>query len=123
MKLIPMLKKHNKRLMGWEEIMTKTPKCYPCVERRPGGALITAAKNGYNTVLSNGYYNLMLSVDSHYLNDPLPKNIVLSPEEKARMGGGCYVERTCGAFEHRFKIWPRTAAIAERLWSNDTITT
>jgi hypothetical protein len=23
MKLIPMLKKHNKRLMGWEEIMTK----------------------------------------------------------------------------------------------------
>jgi hexosaminidase len=22
----------------------------------PGGALITAAKNGYNTVLSNGYY-------------------------------------------------------------------
>jgi hexosaminidase len=24
MKLIPMLKKHNKRLMGWEEIMTKT---------------------------------------------------------------------------------------------------
>jgi hypothetical protein len=46
----------------------------------------------------------MLSVDSHYLNDPLPKNIVLSPEEKARiLGGGCYVERTCGAFEHRFK--------------------
>jgi hexosaminidase len=36
MKLIPMLKKHNKRLMGWEEIMTKTcPKThYPCVERR-----------------------------------------------------------------------------------------
>jgi hypothetical protein len=30
-----------------------------------------------------GYYiDLMLSVDSHYLNDPLPKNIVLSPEER-----------------------------------------
>jgi hexosaminidase len=43
-------------------------------------------KNGYNTVLSNGYYiDLMLSVDSHYLNDPLPK-IVLSPEEVANTG-------------------------------------
>jgi hexosaminidase len=51
MKLIPMLKKHNKRLMGWEEIMTKH------VQRRiihawrggnegvtPGGALITAQR-------------------------------------------------------------------------------
>jgi hexosaminidase len=28
----------------------------------------------------------MLSVDSHYLNDPLPKNIVLSPEEGANTG-------------------------------------
>jgi hypothetical protein len=67
--------------------------------------LLLLQKNGYNTVLSNGYYiDLMLSVDSHYLNDPLPKKIVLSPEEKARiLGGGCYVERTCGAFEHRFK--------------------
>jgi hexosaminidase len=48
---------------------------------------ITAKKNGYNTVLSNGYYiDLMLSVDSHYLNDPLPKNIVLSLEEVANTG-------------------------------------
>jgi hexosaminidase len=63
MKLIPMLKKHNKRLMGWEEIMTKTCPKTPLSMRgeevmkvTPGGALITAAKNGYNTVLSNGYY-------------------------------------------------------------------
>jgi hexosaminidase len=27
----------------------------------------------------------MLSVDSHYLNDPLPKNIVLSLEERSRI--------------------------------------
>jgi hexosaminidase len=123
MKLIPMLKKHNKRLMGWEEIIQKTCPKTPLSTRGeevmkgyPGGALITAAKNGYNTVLSNGYYiDLMLSVDSHYLNDPLPKEYCSFSGRKARiLGGGCYVERTCGAFEHRFKIWPRTAAIAER---------
>jgi hypothetical protein len=32
-----------------------------------------------------------------------PQNIVLSLERFLIMGGGCYVERTCGAFEHRFK--------------------
>lgn len=51
-----------------------------------GGALITAAKNGSNTFLSNGYYiDLMLSVDVHYLNNPLPKNIIFTKEEKARI--------------------------------------
>jgi hexosaminidase len=53
----------------------------------PGGALITAAKNGYNTVLSNGYYiDLMLSVDSHYLNDPLPKTLFFLRREGANTG-------------------------------------
>jgi hexosaminidase len=101
MKLIPMLKKHNKRLMGWEEIMTKdmskdalSMRGEEVMKGYPGGALITAAKNGYNTVLSNGYYiDLMLSVDSHYLNDPLPKNIVLSLEERREYWG----RLLCGA--------------------------
>jgi hexosaminidase len=80
-----------------------------------GGALITA-KNGYNTVLSNGYYiDLMLSVDSHYLNDP----VVLSPEEKREYWeGGCYVEQ----LEHRFKNMAQNCT-CERLWSNDTLLT
>jgi hexosaminidase len=68
-----------------------------------------------------GIIDLMLSVDSHYLNDPLPKTLFfLRKKRREYWEGGCYVERTCGAFEHRFKNI-RTAAI-ERLWSNDTIT-
>jgi hexosaminidase len=133
MKLIPMLKKHNKRLMGWEEIMTKDMSKDAIIHAwrggnegvTSGGALITAAKNGYNTVLSNGYYiDLMLSVDSHYLNDPLPKNIVLSPEEKARILGGeaAMWSELAAPLNIDSKIWPRTAAIAERLWSNDSVT-
>jgi hexosaminidase len=81
MKLIPMLKKHNKRLMGWEEIMTKdmskdalSMRGEEVMKGLPRWSALQPAKNGYNTVLSNGYYiDLMLSVDSHYLNDPLPK--------------------------------------------------
>jgi hexosaminidase len=83
-----------------------------------GGALITAAKNGYNTVLSNGYYiDLMLSVDSHYLNDPLQEHCSFSGRKGANTG-----REAAGANLRIQKIWPRTAAIAE-LWSNDTLLT
>ncbi|MDO8316249.1 MAG: family 20 glycosylhydrolase, partial [Flavobacterium sp.] len=129
MKLIPMLKKHNKKLMGWEEIMTENMSKDAIIHawrgtnegQEAGGALIKAAKSGYNTVLSNGYYiDLMLSLESHYMNDPLPKKIILSPEEKARVLGGeaAMWSELVTPLNIDSRIWPRTAAIAERLWSN-----
>jgi hexosaminidase len=129
MKLIPMLKKHNKKLMGWEEIMTKNMSKDAIIHawrgtnegQKAGGALFKAAKSGYNTVLSNGYYiDLMLGLESHYLNDPIPKNIILSPEEKARVLGGeaAMWSELVTPLNIDSRIWPRTAAIAERLWSS-----
>ncbi|MFH6972702.1 beta-N-acetylhexosaminidase [Flavobacterium petrolei] len=128
-KLIPMLKKHNKKLMGWEEIMTENMSKDAIIHawrgtnegQEAGGALIKAAKSGYNTVLSNGYYiDLMLGLESHYLNDPLPKKIILTPEEKARILGGeaAIWSELVTPLNIDSRIWPRTAAIAERLWSN-----
>jgi hexosaminidase len=129
MKLIPMLKKHNKKLMGWEEIMTENMSKDAIIHawrgtnegQEAGGALIKAAKSGYNTVLSNGYYiDLMLGLESHYMNDPLPKKIILSQEEKARVLGGeaAMWSELVTPLNIDSRIWPRTAAIAERLWSN-----
>ena len=129
MKLIPMLKKHNKKLMGWEEIMTENMSKDAIIHawrgtnegQEAGGALIKAAKSGYNTVLSNGYYiDLMLGLESHYMNDPLPKKIILSPEEIARVLGGeaAMWSELVTPLNIDSRIWPRTAAIAERLWSN-----
>ena len=133
MQLIPMLKKHNKQLMGWEEIMTKNLSKDAIIHSWKGSnegiaagqSLVNAVKNGYKTVLSNGYYiDLMLGVENHYLNDPMPKNITLTAEEKARILGGeapMWSElATPTTIDSR--IWPRTAAIAERLWSNENIT-
>ena len=133
MKLIPMLKKHNKKLMGWEEIMTENMSKDAIIHawrgtnegQAAGGALIKAAKTGYNTVLSNGFYiDLMLSIESHYLNNPLPKSISLTLEEKARILGGeaaMWSELTTPV-NIDSRIWPRTAAIAERLWSDESVT-
>ena len=132
MKLVPMLKKHGKQLMGWEEIMTKDMSKNAIIhswkgpnEGLPvGQSVANAAKNGYKTVLSNGYYlDLMQSVNDHYLNDPIPHNSSLTDEEKARILGGeatMWTElATPSTLDSR--IWPRTAAIAERLWSNQNV--
>jgi hexosaminidase len=133
MQLIPMLKKHNKTLMGWEEIMTKDLSKDAIIhswkginEGVPvGQSLANAVKNGYKTVLSNGYYiDLMLGVENHYLNDPMPKNTSLTAEEKARILGGEATMWTELVTPTNIdsRIWPRTSAIAERLWSNENVT-
>jgi hexosaminidase len=132
MQLIPMLKKHNKTLMGWEEIMTKNMSKEAIIhswkgpnEGVPSGqSLANVVKNGHKAVLSNGYYiDLMLGVENHYLNDPMPKNSVFTAEEKARVLGG---EATMWSelvtpITIDSRIWPRTAAIAERLWSDENV--
>ncbi|TPG31363.1 beta-N-acetylhexosaminidase [Flavobacterium pectinovorum] len=133
MQLVPMLKKHGKQLMGWEEILTKNMSKDAIIHswRGPnegmaaGQSLVDAVKKGYKTVLSNGYYiDLMYPVASHYLNDPMPKGVDLTAEEKARILGGEATMWTELATPTTIdsRLWPRTAAIAERLWSAQDIT-
>ena len=132
MQLVPMLKKHGKQLMGWEEIMTKDMSKNAIIhswkgpnEGIPvGQSVANAAKNGYKTVLSNGFYiDLMQSVNDHYLNDPIPKNSTLTTEDKARILGGEATMWTelVSPLTFDSRIWPRTAAIAERLWSSQDV--
>lgn len=133
MQLIPMLKKHNKELMGWEEIMTKNMSKDAIIHSWKGSneglvagkSLVEAVKGGYKTVLSNGYYiDLMYGVEDHYKVDPMPKNVALTDVEKARILGGettMWTELVSPATIDS-RIWPRTAAIAERFWSNESVT-
>lgn len=75
--------------------------------------------------MSNGYYlDLMYPVESHYLNDPMPKGANLTTEEKARILGGEATMWTelVSSTTIDSRLWPRTAAIAERLWSAENIT-
>jgi hexosaminidase len=133
LRLEVILRGYGKKIMGWEEIMTdKMPTTALIHSWRGvnegvagGGSLVVAAKLGFNTVLSNGYYiDLMLPVSEHYLVDPMPINIDLTAEEKARILGG---EATMWSelvtpLTIDSRIWPRTAAIAERFWSSADIT-
>src|SRR5215203_390440 len=108
-------------MMGWDEIFQpELPKDVVIHSWRGTKALAEAARLGYDGVLSNGYYiDLAFPASQHYLNDPLPEGHGLSEAEAAHVLGG---EATMWAewvspetIDSR--IWPRTAAIAERLWS------
>src|SRR5439155_7300587 len=82
--------------------------------------LAGAARLGYDGILSNGsYIGLLHPAADHHLADPIPADSTLSAEERRHVLGG---EATMWSefvtpetIDSR--IWPRTAAIAERLWS------
>ena len=132
-RLEKILAKYNKSLMGWEEIMTPKMSTSALIHSwrginegvPPGQSLVNAAKKGHYTVLSNGYYiDLLQPVSEHYKVDPMPKNYKLTPEEKARILGG---EATMWSelvtpLTIDSRLWPRTAAIAERFWSSEKVT-
>jgi hexosaminidase len=119
--------KHGKTPVGWDEILVPgVPKNIVIQSWRGSEALATAAKEGYRGILSNGYYiDLGWSAARHYAVDPMGgAAAILTPEEKERILGG---EATMWSEYVNWenidsRIWPRTAAIAERYWSPQSTT-
>ncbi len=116
-----LLTKHGKKMVGWDEILQPgTPKNIVIQSWRGPQYLVEAAKKGYRGMLSNGYYiDLIQPAKFHYLNDPIPDSTDLTEEERENILGG---EATMWAElvtpeNVDSRIWPRTAAIAERFWS------
>ena len=125
-RLLKILQKHGKKMIGWDEILQpELPKDVVIHSWRGTAALADAARKGYDGILSNGYYiDLIQPASQHYVPDPVPADSTLTAEEAKHVLGG---EATMWAewvtpetIDSR--IWPRTAAIAERLWSPRTVT-
>jgi hexosaminidase len=120
-RLLKLLEKHGKHMIGWDEILTPDlPRDVVVQSWRGADSLATGARNGYNSILSAGYYlNLMSSAAAHYVVDPLPQASGLTPEQQARILGGeaCMWTEQTTPQDIDSRIWPRAAAIAERLWS------
>src|ERR1044072_8704823 len=120
-RLLKILQKHKKKMIGWDEILQpELPNDVVIHSWRGTAALADAARKGYDGILSNGYYiDLIQPASQHYVSDPLPADSTLTPEEakhilggEATMWGEWVTPETIDS-----RIWPRTAAIAERLWS------
>ena len=113
------LERHGKHLVGWDEVLHPQLPADSVVQSwRGADGISEATKQGFQCIRSHGYYiDLSLSVDEHYLNDPAPEE--LDPAQQSRVLGGeatmwgeWVTPETIDS-----RIWPRSAAIAERFWS------
>jgi hexosaminidase len=114
--------KHGKKMIGWDEVMhPDLPRDIVIHSWRGQKSLAQAAGQGFSGILSNGYYlDLMQHTDQHYLVDPLSGAAdALPPGQKSRILGGeaCEWAELITPENVDARIWPRAAAIAERLWS------
>jgi hexosaminidase len=125
-RLQKILSKHHKIMVGWDEILRPDlPKSIVVQSWRGQESLASAAQQGYSGLLSFGYYlDLMWPASRHYAVDPMSGAASsLTAEQKSRILGGeaCMWGEWISPENIDSRIWPRTAAIAERLWSPENV--
>jgi hexosaminidase len=118
---------HHKITVGWDEVLQpNTPHDVVIQSWRGQKSLADAARRGYRGILSAGYYiDLSQSAAEHYTVDPFVNGTSkLSSEQAANILGGEATMWTelVSSENINTRIWPRTAAIAERLWSSQNVT-
>ncbi|HEY4739728.1 MAG TPA: family 20 glycosylhydrolase [Candidatus Acidoferrales bacterium] len=119
--------KHGKIMIGWDEVLApELPKDIVIQSWRGQKSLAEAAQLGFRSILSFGYYlDYMWPASQHYANDPLSGDAAtLNPEQQRLVLGGeaCMWSEYVTGENIDSRIWPRTAAIAERLWSPQNVT-
>ncbi len=121
-RVLAIVKKHGKKMIGWDEIFhPDLPKDIIVQSWRGQKFLAEGAKQGYQGLLSFGYYlDLIRPASYHYSIEPADSTIksLSSDQQKKILGGeSCMWAEYVTPENVDSRIWPRNAAIAERLWS------
>ena len=114
--------RHHKIMVGWDEILAPgMPKNSVIQSWRGQDSLAAAAKQGYSGILSSGYYlDAMAPAKKYYSVDPMSDaDATLNADQQKRILGGeaCMWAEFITDDNIDSRIWPRAAAISERLWS------
>ncbi len=123
-RLLPILTKHGKKMIGWDEILNPAlPKDIMIQSWRGEASLSEAATQGYGGILSAPYYlDGQKTSEAMFLADPVPADTKLTAEQQQLILGG----EVCMWSEQLYpetvdsRVWPRTMAIAERFWSRQS---
>ncbi len=120
-RLLAILRRHGKRMVGWDEILNPAlPKDIAVESWRGVDSLAAGAQQGYDGILAAPYYlDAQKSAAQMFLADPVPADTKLTPEERKRILGGeaCMWAEQIDAETVDSRVWPRALAVAERLWS------
>lgn len=120
-RVLEIAKKHGKHMVGWDEILNPALPTDAIIHSWRGAkSLSDAVQRGNQGILSKGYYlDHIDSAEDYYLVDPLPAGNTLTPEQSKLILGGeaCMWGEHVNELSIDSRIWPRTAAVAERLWS------
>jgi hexosaminidase len=145
-RLLKIVTKNHKHMEGWDEIyQPNLPKSIVIQSWRGQKSLWQAARDGYQGILSAGYYlDLMYPASYHYSIDPMkppipaprngdnddeskpnntPMTFDLTPaQQKLILGGEAGMWEELVTSENLdTRLWPRLAVIAERLWSPESL--
>jgi hexosaminidase len=120
-RILALIKQHHKQMVGWDEILSpNTPKDAIIQSWRGVESLGVATKQGNRGILSAPYYlDAMKTAERMYLDDPIPDGSALTSEQQKLILGGevCMWAEQITPQTVDSRIWPRTAALAERFWS------
>ncbi len=124
-RVLAILTKLDRRMVGWDEILNPAlPKDVVVQSWRGEASLAKGAQQGYQGVLSAPYYlDAMKPAGQMYLADPVPAETTLNAAQQKLILGG-EVTMWAEQLDSRTidsRIWPRTAAIAERFWSAQNV--
>src|SRR5246127_654875 len=119
------LKKHDKKMIGWDEILDPAlPKTIVIQSWRGEASLADGARQGYQGILSAPYYlDAQKSSAQMFLADPVPSDTTLTAEQQKLILGGevCMWAEQLNPETVDSRVWPRTLAIAERFWSPQSV--
>ena len=125
-RVLALLQQRGKIMIGWDEILgPDLPRETVIQSWRGKKGLNEAAKLGHPVLLSNGYYlDLNYGAAAAYAADPLPPDSPLTPTEQMLVLGGeaAMWAEFADSTVLDSRIWPRAAAVAERLWSAQAAT-
>ena len=117
-RMLSLLQKLGKTMVGWDEILGPDLPAPIVIEswRGPKG-VAEAVRLGHPALRAHGYYlDLYLTAASHYAADPL-QGIPDSLQSRVLGGEAAMWSEFADSVLYESRVWPRAAAVAERLWS------